>query len=149
VVGLAWLVLAVTPALVALSQHHLGRSLDAYRAGDCPEAIEAALDSSSVLGVRPEPWELIGYCDVRLGRERLAVAALERATERDPNSWEVHYGLSLVRGAAGLDPRAEAARALELNPRDRLTVTIASAFNTRNRELWRKHALAAPLRVPR
>ena len=39
VVGLAWLVLAVTPGLVALSQHHLGRSLDAYRAGDCPEAI--------------------------------------------------------------------------------------------------------------
>jgi hypothetical protein len=88
------------------------------------------------------------YCDVRLGVSRLGVQAMENAISRDPGNWEYHYGLALVRGAAGLDPRPAVRRALELNPRSGMVIRAVRRFTEAEgpRE-WRQVALQASLPV--
>ncbi|HEY8866363.1 MAG TPA: tetratricopeptide repeat protein, partial [Solirubrobacteraceae bacterium] len=147
VAGLGCLLLAVTPARVAISQKHVNESVSAFRHNDCGRAVSGALDSISAIGARPEPFEILGYCDVRLGAPALAVTAFERAVRRDPNNWELRYGLALARAADGRDPRAQARIALRLNPREPLAHDAVRAFRTRAPAQWRRRALMA--RLPR
>jgi hypothetical protein len=132
-VGVAWLALAIAPLLVAISQTRLERSRAAFRAGDCPAAIDAALSSISIQRQRAEPYEVLGYCQALEGRPRLGVRAMERAVELDSDNWEVHYGLALVQGAAGADPRRAARTALRLNPADPVAIDAAVRFDAKNR----------------
>lgn len=147
VAALGCLLLAVTPALAALSQHQLGRSLAAFRRGDCPTTIDSALSSISLVSVRPQPFELLAYCDVRAGRPDLAVKAMRRALARDPDNWEYQYGLALVRASAGLDPRPQARAALRLNPESSLAQTAAMAFRTDDPREWERRAAVARLPI--
>ena len=142
-VAVGWLVVAVAPVLVFVSESRLDRSRDAFRRGDCPTAIEAALDSISTQGQRAEPYEVLAYCQALEGRARLAVRAMRRAVDLDPENWELHYGLSLVQGAAGLDPRPAARAALRLNPADPVAVDAAVRFDAQNRPRWQRLAIAA------
>jgi O-antigen ligase len=137
--------LAVTPALVAFSQLRLNQSVDAFRRGDCQRAIDAGLSSASILSIRPEPYEIVSYCDVRLKANRLGRRAIDRAVERDPHNWEFHYARAIVRGATGADPRREARVAFRLNPRSPLTGDAVKRFRRSNRRDWRRLALSAPL----
>jgi hypothetical protein len=41
---------------------------------------------------------------------------MEEAVSRDPDSWETHYGLALVRALAGANPLPELREARRLNP---------------------------------
>jgi hypothetical protein len=109
-------VLAVTPILVGVSQASLDRALSDFEANQCPSAIHSSLESLHTLGVRPEPYEIIGYCDARYGEDQLAEEAMKSAVSRDPENWEMHYGLALVRAAAGKDPLAELRHVHRLNP---------------------------------
>ena len=109
-------VLAITPAAIAISQSRLDKAVADYRAGDCGAAINASLGSLDALKVRPEPYELIGYCDMRLGQGRLAILQMENAIDRDPESWETHYGLGLALAADGRDPLPELERAPRTQP---------------------------------
>jgi len=143
--ALGCLVLAVTPALVVRSQVRLDDSVRALRAGDCPGSIDAALDSISAVGARAEPYEVLAYCDVRQGQEPLAVRVMQQAVERDPDNWEFHYGLALVRGAARMDPRPAARRALELNPLSELADAAVRRFDTRSPVRWERRARRSPL----
>ncbi len=68
VAALAVLVLALTPALFAYSQSPLDRAVTAFAARDCATAIDAALTATERFGTRPEPWQVLGYCDARLGQ---------------------------------------------------------------------------------
>ena len=145
--GLGILILAVTPALVAISERRLDRSVEAFQAGRCPQAVEAALGSLAVVSVRPDPWQILGYCDVRLGARELAVGAMQNAVDRDPRDWELRYGLAIVRGAAGLDPRPQLRVARMLNPRERLLREAADGFDTDDSRTWRRRAESA--RLPR
>jgi hypothetical protein len=147
-VGLACLLLAVTPTLVWRSQTRLQDAVNALNAGDCATATDAALDASSAVGVRPEPFEVLSYCNVRAGRFALAQRSIDAALERDPENWELHYAKALVRGAAGLDPRDAAAAALRRNPRGELTRAAVRRFDTDEPRVWRRRALTSPLPVP-
>ena len=109
-------VLAVTPAAIAISQSRLDKAVADFRAGDCGATIDASLGSLDALKVRPEPYELIGYCDIRLGQGRLAVLQMRNAVDRDPESWEPHYGLALALASEGRDPMPELETAHRLNP---------------------------------
>jgi O-antigen ligase len=144
-IGLGVLLLAVTPGLMFVSQHALDRSVHAFKRGDCADSVDAALASNRVLSVRPEPLELLAYCDVRLGRADLGLAAMRSALERDPDSWQLEYGLALVRAADGKNPRAAARRAHRLNPRSSLTQDAVEAFHTNDPQKWRRRALRARL----
>jgi len=147
-IGVGLLALLATPALMALSQAHLNNAYEAFKRGDCPSAIDSALASTSAVSVRPQPFELMGYCDVRLGQPELGVEQMENAIKLEPGSWEAHYGLALALAASGRNPRAAIDRALELNPRDPLARSAARAFrSTDDPQKWRRRALRARLPI--
>ena len=144
-IGAALLVVAVLPSLVLVSQAHLDDALEAFRRGDCVATIDDALDSLGTLGVRPEPFQLLGYCDARLGQERLAQRAMRAAVDRDPENWAAHYGLAVVTAAAGEDPRPAADAALRLNPRTPFTRQLVRRFRTDDPTEWKRRARGARL----
>ncbi|MDQ3645107.1 MAG: hypothetical protein M3356_06345, partial [Actinomycetota bacterium] len=148
-IGLALgaLLLAVVPAQIMFSEARLDESRAAFVRGDCARAVDSALGSIDALGVRADPYVILGYCDVRLGLPDLAVRAMDGAVARDPGNWETHYGRALVLGAAGRDPRAAARRALMLNPLAPLAREAVRAFDTDDSQTWRRRALEAPLPV--
>jgi hypothetical protein len=116
--SLAVLLLAGTPALFAYSQPPLNQAVNAFARRDCATAIDAALTATERFGTRPEPWQILGYCDARLGQFELARRAMDAARSRDPNNWQLAYGQAIVYGVSGLDARPYAAEALRMNPLD-------------------------------
>jgi O-antigen ligase len=141
-VGVVLVLLVLVPAHVAVSQGRLDDSLDAYRRGDCKRATEAARSSSSVLGTRPEPHEVIGYCYLRRGLGRRAIVEMEKAVARDPDNWEYRYDLALARGASGIDPRPAARAALRLDPLEELIQEAQRRFDTADSRKWKRTARA-------
>ncbi len=148
VAALGLLVLAVVPFQMVRSQRALEDGLRAFaeRPRDCAAVIDHSLRSLASVGSRPEPWELIAYCDVGEGELGLAVQAARNAVARDPENWVYHYALALVRGAAGQDPRPAARRALELNPRGLLAREAVRAFGKARRSRW--PVVARRLKLP-
>jgi O-antigen ligase len=143
--GAGCLVLAVTPALVALSQDHLNRSVSAFERNDCNGTASEAFASIRALSIRPEPYQLLSYCDARAGLSALSVREMGYAVKLDPGNWEYRYTLAVVRGAAGRDPRPDARHALALNPRESMAREGVKLFATADPDLWRERAMAAPL----
>lgn len=147
-VGIGCLLLTITPALVWRSQTRLTDAVQALERGDCLQATKAALDSNAAVGARPEPFEIISYCEAGTGRFAFALSAVRAAETRDPQNWELRYAESLIRGVAGFDPRAAARAAVIRYPSSTLTRTAARAFATDDPHAWRRFALAAPLPLP-
>jgi O-antigen ligase len=128
VLALLCLATAVLPVSIIGSQSRLGDAEHALYASNCAAATLAALSSIGWLDFRPEPYEIVGFCDMRRGLPRLGVAAMRQAVSHDPGSWETYYALAIAQAAAGIDPRSDVARALRLNPREPLTRQAADAF---------------------
>jgi hypothetical protein len=171
-VGLGLLALVVSPALVAVSQLRLESSLRAWKQSDCSRTIDDALGSLDALPVRPEPFELIAYCDSRFAMNDLADGAMRSAIARDRRSWDLWYGLAMVHGAGRRDPRPAMAEAVRLNPLEPMTIEGARLFRiddpdewptltlppdlvatprlfrTEDPAEWQRRALAAPLPIP-
>ncbi len=147
VAAIGVLLVLLVPLSIYRSQGPLAQAAQAWSRGDCATAIDRALSARDALSIRPEPYVLIGFCDVRLGQPQLAVRALQRAVALDPANWEMHYGLALVRAVAGLDPRPQAREAARLNPSDSdlATALAASLGSTDDPRAWRRRALRAPL----
>ena len=145
VAGLACLLLAVTPWLVVSSQTALQRAQRAFDRGDCAAAIDASLGSLGALSVRAEPFELLGYCDLRAGQLELGVRAFNAARERDPRNWRYAYGLAVAQALSGEDPRPSAALAVSLNPREARARELARALAGDRPAGWRRAAARAEL----
>jgi O-antigen ligase len=145
VLGVAVLALVLPAALMAVSQRELNRSAEALGRGDCTSSIDAALAASQAMPVRPEPLELLGYCDVRAGRPDLAIRLMEASVDRDPNRWQAYYGLAIARARLGQDPRPAARRALELNPRGDLALDAVRRFRGNDPRKWKRRAATARL----
>ena len=143
--ALALLVLAISPAAMWRSQTQLHEAAGAFERGDCAGSVDAALNSLGAVGARAEPWELIAYCNVRLGQPQLAIDAADAAVRRDPDNWEYHYTLALVRGAARKDPRKAAAEALRLNPEQPEAQEAVKAFRTDRPAQWERRARKLPI----
>jgi O-Antigen ligase len=119
-IAAALLVVAVTPALLMLSQYRLQSAARAFDKGICRSATHDAIGSINILGNRPEPYQIVGYCDLDNGRVQEAVAAMRKAVDLQPRSWEYHFGLAIAQGYAGTDPRPEVAIASRMSPREPL-----------------------------
>ena len=148
VAALFVMALAVTPVLNALADARVRDSITAFKQGDCNVAIDRALSATSVLGARPEPYAILGFCDIRLGKPELAERMMRNAVDRDPRNWVYRYGLALVRAAQGQDPRPDIEAALRLNPREPRAIRAREAFASSDdpRE-WRRRALRARLPI--
>jgi hypothetical protein len=127
----AMLMLAtVMPVLLMISQSHLSRSANARAQGNCSTARSEAFAAISTLAVRPEPYHILGYCDMAQGRSKAAVAAMTKAIEQEPDSWEYRFGLALARAQGGADPRPDIAAAASRNPLEPLVQQAKGAFAT-------------------
>ena len=138
--GLGCLLLTIGPASVAVSQRALDSATHAFKAGDCTVATDKALDSLDALSVRPEPLELLGYCDLRAGRDSLAIRAFESARARDPRDWQYAYGLAVAQALSGEDPRPMARLARSFNPREPLTQDLVAAMRRGGPRRWARAA---------
>jgi hypothetical protein len=147
VAALGVLVLAVTPAATVISQGHLDSAVAAFKRGDCRTAINSSLDSLDAVSVRAEPFEILGFCDIRQGQTQLALQAMDNAVSRDPNSWETHYGLAIVRAAAGLDPHPQLAIARRLNPLESRPQQAAELLRGNDPQKWKRRARRARLPI--
>jgi tetratricopeptide (TPR) repeat protein len=134
--GLGCALLAVAPAYVWLSQRKLDDARFAFAARNCRVATRSALSSISILGVRAEPYEILGYCDIRQGTPALAIRMIDKAISLDPKNWNYHYDLALAQAAAGLNPRSAAREALSLNPLDPLAQDGWKTFNHGGPAQW-------------
>jgi O-Antigen ligase len=130
----------VLPVLLIGSQSRLSQAERALYASNCTKADAAANSSISWLGVRPEPYEILGFCDLQRGLPTLAVAQMRQAVRRDPSSWERYYALALARASAGIDPRPAAARALQMNPHEPLTRQAVVALRGASPTRWVREA---------
>jgi hypothetical protein len=147
-VGLGCLLLAIAPALAWRSQTRLTQAVRALERGDCLNATQAALDANAAMGSRPEPFEVISYCEAGAARFTASLSAIKAAQRRDPQNWELRYSEALIRGVTGLDPRPAARAALDRYPTSSLTRAAVRAFATDSKRKWRRFALTAPLPLP-
>lgn len=146
--GLGVLLLIVTPVRVGLSQRNLERSLAAFQSGDCTRSAEHALAAIDALGSRPQGFELLGYCDAKVGQHMLAERMLRAAIKRDPGSWDLHYGLALVRSVAGQDPRPELRRARRLNPLEPAVSDALRRMRSNRPAVWVREGRRSVLPLP-
>jgi hypothetical protein len=140
-------VLAITPAAIAISQSHLEQAVADFDRGECDGAINSALGSLDAIKVRPEPYEIIGYCDARVGQSRLALLAMKNAVSRDPQSWETHYGLAIARAAAGLDPMPQLYLTKSLNPLEPVVLATIRSMRGKGPREWKRRATLARLPI--
>ena len=148
VAGIGMIVIALTPVSIALSQARLNSAVAAVRDGDCEAGTEDALSSIDALPVRPEPYELLAYCNAGAGNGALAERMALNAIERDPDNWELYHALAIARATAGEDPREAARRAVELNPLDTRASDLERRLRTDDPEQWRAVGRTAPLLLP-
>jgi O-antigen ligase len=135
-IALGCALLAAAPGYVWLSQRKLDDAEYAFSQRNCAAASRAAMSSISVLGIRPEPYEILGYCDLRQGMPSLALAAIDKAISLDPTNWNYRYDLALVRAAVGLDPRAATWTALRMNPLEPLVQDAWRTFRSASPRQW-------------
>jgi hypothetical protein len=132
----------VLPVLLIGSQTRLTDAERALYASNCAKASAAARSSIAWLSARPEPYEILGLCDLQSGRPALGVAEMRQAVRRDPASWERYYALALAQASDGVDPRPAAARALRMNPHEPLTRQAVRQLRGSSRTRWVQEARA-------
>jgi hypothetical protein len=147
-VAVACALLALVPLALVPSQRHVVRAIAAVRDGDCRRGSEEALDSQAALASRPEPYELLAYCESRAGRTSGALRLIGEAIERDPQNWELLYARALILARAGRDPRRDIEAAIHRNPRHPLVRDAADALAGDRPAAWRRFARTAPLPLP-
>jgi hypothetical protein len=135
-IALLCLATVVLPVSIIGSQSKLGDAEHALYASNCAAASPDALSSIGWLDFRPEPYEIVGFCDLRSGQPRLGIAAMRQAVHHDPGSWETYYALAIAQASAGIDPRANIDRALRMNPLEPLTRKAAKELNTPSPTAW-------------
>jgi hypothetical protein len=142
VIGLGCLLLAVAPAYLWLSQRRLDQATTAFAQGNCRAATELAMSSITILGDRPQPYEVISYCDIRRDMPGLAIATIQKAISLDPNNWNFHYDLAVMRASAGLNPMPAIRKAISLDPRESLIKDALATFSGDDPRQWQSDGKA-------
>jgi hypothetical protein len=141
------MLLAIAPLLIGFSYQRLRASGAALSDGNCQLAKHRAFSSISLLAVRPQAYEVIGYCDLEQGYPIEALAAMNKAVAYDRQAWDYHFGLAMAQAANGIDPRPEAREAHRLDPREGLTKFEQDLFAKGNPALWERLAPAALIKA--
>ena len=120
ILAVALLVMAVAPFLVMMSGSAIRDASAGFQRGDCARGSQRALESLDYLSARPEGYAIVGFCDLLEDFPSRAVPAMQKAVDRDPQSWDYRLGLAVALAADGRDPSASMREALRLNPREPL-----------------------------
>ncbi len=139
-VAVAALAVVVIGVRSTLSDEHLVGSVAAFNAGNCPAAVTDARASISAMSSRPQPYQILGLCDVVSGRPRPAVGLLDQAVARDPQSWVFQYSLAIGQAAAGQSPWAALRRAELLDPLEPMLRAAAERLGANNPRRWERVA---------
>jgi hypothetical protein len=131
-----WLILAITPFLAVVSYSRLQAAEFDVGLQNCNAAKQDSFSSLSYLGVRPEPYAIIGMCDLEQGYATASVSALRKAEAYDPTYWQYHYMLALALAGRGIDPRPQLDTALRLDPLESLTHSTLRRFGKTERRQW-------------
>jgi O-antigen ligase len=134
--GVVCVAAVALPVLVIGSQSRLTQAEHALYTSNCAKASSEAQSSSGWLSARPEPYEILGFCDIQRGQAAQAVNEMQKALGRDPKNWERYYTLAIAQASAGIDPRPAARRALQMNPLEPLTAQAARALGGSSRAGW-------------
>jgi O-antigen ligase/polysaccharide polymerase Wzy-like membrane protein len=135
-IAAALLVVAVTPALLMLSQYRLQAAANAFDKGEWKAATSDATDSINILAVRAEPYQILGYGDLSNGRVNEAIEAMKKAVDYEPRNWEFRYSLAIAQAHAGIDPLPQLNKAAALNPREPLVRDAITAFQGKTIPEW-------------
>jgi hypothetical protein len=138
--SVGWLVLAIAPLLIGVSYQRLRVSGEEFSAGNCVSARQSALSSLSLLAARPEPYEILSFCDLQLGFPVEGLAAAQKAVHYEPNNWNYRYGLAIALAENGVDPRSAAEQALKRNPRETIVQDEVAAFSKNGPDGWEQAA---------
>ena len=145
VLGLLCLATLVLPVLIIASEAPLNNAKQAlFESKNCTRASSSALSSIGWLDVRPEPYEILGFCDIQRGQPGSGSLRCSGRFTTTRGSWETYYTLAIAQAASGVDPRPAAQRALRMNPRDPLTQEEAREFNTSSPTEWVSRAHTVP-----
>lgn len=139
-IALAAVAAVVVAVRTTLSDEHLDTAVAAFNAGDCPAAVTEARATIAAVSSRPQPYQIIGLCDVVLDDPQPAVGLLNQAVTRDPQSWLYQYSLAIAQAAVGQDPRPALERAEVLDPLEPMMQTAANAFSGDNPRRWERAA---------
>jgi len=140
--------LAFVPLRLIVSQERLKSAVLAYGNADCSDVSVLAGQSLGAVSSRPEPHELLAACELHEGRGKAALASMQAAIQRDPDSWRPHYSLAVIQARVGRDPRLEMRRALRLNPQSALVRQTAAGLGAaRGVDQWRRVARKMRLQV--
>ena len=138
--AVGWLVLALAPLLIGLSYQRLRVSGEDLAAGNCVKARQSAFSSISLLAARPEPYEILSFCDLQLGFPVEGLQAAQKAVHYEPNNWNYRYGLAIALAENGIDPRPAAEQALKLNPLETIVQDEVAAFSNTGPRGWEQAA---------
>lgn len=139
-VALGWLVLAVTPLLVATSYTRLHRAGQELLQGECASAKEEALSSLSLSAKRPQAYAIVGICDLKLGYAQAAVPAMSQAVGLEPQSWEQWFWLAVAQAGAGVNPHRAINHAIALNPLEGGLRNAAEVLRGHDPRTWERAA---------
>lgn len=131
-----FLALAIAPLLIGFSYQRLRAGGVAFVDGNCALARQRALSSVSLLAIRPQAYEIVGYCDLQQSYPIEALAAMRKAVSYDAEDWEAHYAVAIALAANGRDPIPQAREALRLNPRESLVQDEVRLFQAAGPGGW-------------
>lgn len=96
----------------------LQQGLDALNRADFPGAIDSLSQVVATDSSNAPAWRALGVCYLEIRQPDVALTALERALQADPEEADTHYILGNASGTLGQLERAAACyrRALELDP---------------------------------
>jgi hypothetical protein len=143
--AVGWLVLALAPLLIGVSYERLRTSGQEFAAGNCLAARQSAFSSISLLSARPQPYEILSFCDLELGFPVEALQAAQKAVHYERDDWNYRYGLAIALAENGLDPRPTAGQALRLHPYDPILQDAVAAFERGGSRNWEQ--VAPPLLI--
>jgi O-antigen ligase len=144
IVGLLALGLALIAVRLSVSDTRLAAAVTAYNADRCPVATQNARASIAANSSRPQPYEIVGFCDIAALHFPTAVGSMQTAVDRDPLNWRYHYDLAIALAAAGRDPRGAIAVARRLDPVHPAVRQAAIWFHSRRKSIWRRAAANLP-----
>lgn len=139
-IALAAVAAVVVAVRTTLSDEHLDSAVAAFNAGECPAAVTEARATIAAVSSRPQPYQIIGLCDVVLDHPQPAVGLLNEAVARDPQSWLYQYSLAVAQAAAGQNPQPALQRAQALDPLEPMIETAAKTFSGNDPRRWEQAA---------